>query len=1371
MHQAGKAANETAYQLTIFGKELSIVIRFGAHFFLAGGWRLPLVKEDIYGMVRGFRLRISEFGLRIVMNNERLPMTHEPKNQEPSAMSHEPRAESHHHDITYPAALPIAAESERIIAAIREHQVLIIAGDTGSGKSTQLPKMCLAAGRGAKRLIGCTQPRRLAATSVAARVREELGALGHLVGYKIRFSNQTGPSTRIKFMTDGILLAETQHDPHLRAYDTIIIDEAHERSLNIDFLLGILKKLLKRRTDLKVIITSATIDTEKFSRAFDLAPVITVSGRAYPVEIRYRAAGGTGEEGEATQETGYVEQAAEAVLELCRDAAGGGDMLVFMPTERDIRDTVELLAKRFRHDGPRLGIKEREPEILPLFGRLSGTDQNRIFRKSGARKIVVATNVAETSITVPGIRYVIDTGLARISSYNVRAGTTKLPVTAISRASCDQRAGRCGRVGPGICVRLYSEEDYLGRPEYTLAEIVRSNLAEVILFMIALRLGNPKKFPFIDPPAPRAIQDGYNLLTELGAIDRERRLTERGRIMAALPLDPRISRMIISARENGCLREVVIIAAALSIQDPRIRPADNARAADEAHGRFRSERSDFLTYLHLWDLYDNLVHQKKSMSALRRFCKANFLSLQRMREWRDIHEQIWAQLATAGEGAESRLFRRSSCLAELETEQEKRYAAGYDRIHQSILSGNLRNIGLKKEKNVYQGGQGKELMIFPGSGQFNRAGQWIMAAELVETTRRYARTVAGIRVEWLEPLAGDLCRRSYGEPHWEKRAGQVIALEKVTLFGLVIVAGRRVNFGPLRPEEARQIFIQAALVEGECGGHFDFLARNRQLIADLADLEDRLRRRDILVDEMLIHEFYDSRLPAEVHDRAGLIRLIKQRKGDAFLRLRREDILRQLPAGSALADYPTSLPGNELTLPLSYAFSPGEEQDGVTVSIPVDLAGHVNAEKLEWLVPGLLPEKITFLLKGLPKAIRRQLIPIPRTAAELLAGLRPYEGSLYRQLEELIHQKFRLRIDRDAWPRDTLPAHLRMRCQLTDSAGRPLAHGRDFAALVRGAGREGSATPALDGLRRQWERDEVRDLDSAQVPERLEIKDRQGRLTGFAYPGLAVEEGGRVALRLFGGEEERRTMTAAGLCALYCLQFVAQCKALAKDLVLPRSHWPLYEGIASHEEFGQDLLEFALAEIFDCRPGLIPAPQAFARTVAEVRARGLGVAARQIMAQVVAVLQDRREVLDFIADTERACRTRTRLGITAEDCRAFRDEVRRHLPPRFLRTLTLPELLRVPRYLKAIRLRMERKSHNPGKDAEKAALLAPHLQRLAQLQAGEGPSPEQRRLVHEFAFLVEEFKVSLFAQELKTLVPVSAKRLEKMWEEIRRGLE
>ncbi|OKY74826.1 MAG: ATP-dependent RNA helicase HrpA [Desulfobulbaceae bacterium DB1] len=1269
--------------------------------------------------------------------------------------------------ISYPADLPIAAEKNRIVEAIRENQVVVIAGDTGSGKSTQIPKMCLEAGRGKAKLIGCTQPRRLAATSVAERVREELGTAAFLVGYKIRFLDRTGPDTRIKFMTDGILLAESQGDPLLRAYDTIIIDEAHERSLNIDFLLGILKKLLHRRTDLKLIITSATIDTEKFSRAFGNAPVIEVSGRAYPVQIRYLEEQALEGDEAAPLDIGFVEQAVDVVLDLCR-RDGGGDMLVFMPTERDIRDTVELLGKRFRNEAARFGIKEREPEILPLFGRLSGADQNRIFRKSQTRKIVVSTNVAETSVTVPGIRFVVDTGLARISSYNVRARTTKLPVTAVSRASCDQRAGRCGRVGPGICVRLYSEAHYLARPQFTPPEIVRSNLAEVILRMIALHLGSPKNFPFIDPPMPRAINDGYNLLIELGALDRERQLTDMGRIMARLPLDPRISRMIMAARENNCLREVVIIAAALSIQDPRIRPAGNAGQADEAHGRFRSKQSDFLSFLHLWDQYESMVGNEKSRSALRRFCKKNFLSYQRLREWRDIHEQIWSQLATAGSKKMGHLFLKSSCLAKDESGPQRDYGKGYNAIHQAVLAGNLRNIGLKKEKNIYQGGQGKELMIFPGSGLFNKAGQWIMAAELVETSRLYARTVAAIEPQWLEPLAGGLCRYSYSAPHWERKQGKVAALAAVSLFGLVIEAGRKVNYGPINPQEARQIFIQAALVEGDLGGHFLFLEKNRQLIARLADLEERMRRRDILVDDFLLSDFYDKRLPEDIFDRAALARLVKQ-KGDDFLLMREEDILRQPPESDELADYPRNMHCGELTFPLSYSFAPGQENDGVTVKIPADLATHVQPEKFEWLVPGLLREKIVLLLKGLPKSIRRNLIPIPQTAAELFDRLCLYEGSLYDQLEELLYRRFRLRIERSLWARDALPPHLKIRYELLDGVGKTVEQGREYASLAK-------TTPQVDGapefaaLRAVWEKDGVTDWDFAELPQRIAVKDKSGRLAGFAYPGL-VEEDGRVALRLFPGERVRSEKNAGGLRALYMLHFGKQCKALQKDVALPRSHWALYEGIASHEEFNCDLIQFVMTEIFGCRQDVVPSRHEFAQTVARLQEQGLYPAARRLVDQVIELLRERRALLDYIAEMEQACRTKPKPGITVEDCLFFRQEVAHLLPGRFLLTISEADLARIPRYLKAIRIRMERKTHNPAKDGEKAVQLAVHRERLARLLGLTELTTEQRKLVGDFALMVEEFTVSLFAQELKTAFPVSAKRLDSQWREIRKAID
>ena len=777
--------------------------------------------------------------------------------------------------INYPDELPIVAHRDEIIEAITKHNVVIISGDTGSGKTTQIPKMCLEAGRGQKKMIGCTQPRRIAAITVADRVAQELGGkYSYLVGHKIRFQDKTTKNTKIKFMTDGILLAETRSDQRLRAYDTLIIDEAHERSLNIDFLLGYAKQLLTKRKNLKIIITSATIDTEKFAAHFNKAPIIEVSGRTYPVEVRYRPAEKSTEDKENNS---YIDLAVKEVLDLRRKRENG-DILIFMPTERDINETIELLNEELN---PLAGQKKKGPRntnihILPLFGRLRAADQGRVFRHFKGQKIIVATNIAETSVTVPGIRYVIDTGLARISSYNLRARTTSMPVSAVSRASCDQRKGRCGRVGPGICIRLYSQEDFLNRPEFTLPEIKRSNLAEVILRMIDLKLGDPSSFPFIDPPAARAIRDGYDLLHELGALDvtgQEPRLSANGRIMAMLPLDPRISRMIIEAREHNCLQEIVIIASALAIQDPRIRPAEAEAESDQAHAKFKVHPSDFLSYLKIWEEFNNLPFKgqgkdkNKSRSQMRKFCRSHFLSYQRLREWQDIYEQV------------------STTLLEEKGFTMNRIPASYENIHYAILSGFLRNIGFRKAKNIYQGAQGKELMLFPGSVLFNKGGQWIMAAELVETARLYARTTANIKVDWIEPLAGSLCRSTYSNPRWEKKNGQVIANEKVTIFGLVLVASRKKNYASISDstrKEARDIFIHSALIQGELMGRYPFLEHNQNLIARFEKIEDRLRQRNVLADDYVLYKFYDTRLDPSVHDRASLNRFLKNMQNDGI---------------------------------------------------------------------------------------------------------------------------------------------------------------------------------------------------------------------------------------------------------------------------------------------------------------------------------------------------------------------------------------------------------------------------------------------------------------------------------------------------------
>ncbi|HIJ78201.1 MAG: ATP-dependent RNA helicase HrpA [Desulfobulbaceae bacterium] len=1243
-------------------------------------------------------------------------------------------------DIEYPEGLPIVEHRQQIIEAIRNHRVVIVAGETGSGKTTQLPKMCMEAGRGLKKKIGCTQPRRIAAISVAERVAEELGGQADLVGYKIRFQDRTGKNTRIKFMTDGILLAEAQGDRELSAYDTIIIDEAHERSLNIDFLLGMLKRLLDRRHDLKVIITSATIDTEKFAASFNRAPIIEVSGRSFPVEVRYLPL--DPEEEEEGEQT-YVNQAVQAVLELRRHDRHG-DILVFMPTERDIRETVETIESSLRQVGP----AGSAPLVLPLYGRLSPADQRKIFRPAGSQKIVVATNVAETSITVPGIRYVVDTGLARLATYNVRARTSKLPIVPISRAGCEQRKGRCGRVGPGICVRLYGEDDYNNRPEYTLPEILRSNLAEVILRMIYLKLGEPTKFPFVDPPSGRAIQDGYALLAELGALTDDRRLTGKGRLMARLPLDPRIARMIIEARDHNALREVAVIAAALSIQDPRVRPADKEKEADAAHARFTKVDSDFLFFLKLWDAYHDSFDKLQSLSRMRKFCKSHYLSFQRMREWRDIHEQI------------------TSILKEEDGYTINTQPAAVADIHRAILSGNLRNIALKKEKNIYQGAGGRQVMVFPGSALFNKSGSWIMAAEIVETSRLYARTVATIEPEWIEPLAGSLCRISYSEPHWEKGRGQVVGFAKVTLFGLVIVARRKVNYATVKPEEARQIFIQSALVEGEIKGNYGFLEKNNDLLERLQSMEDRVRKRDVMVDDYTLAQFYEERVKPGICDQRSLNRWLKELGSDSILCMTERDILKELPEEKTLEQYPLTVMAGEFEVPLSYRFAPGEEDDGVTAHIPISLLPHLRLEFFEWLVPGLLTEKIVFLLKGLPKALRKQLIPLAQTAAEIVGDLRPYHGSLYRALEQIILDAYRVRILASQWPVGDLPPHLKFRFRLIDHQGKVLEQTRDFNLLrkVGGAGGGvGMDQGSLAALKEKWEQANIRPEQFSQIEERLPVTGHAGDLQGFVYPGLAMDEKGGVSRKLYTDRAQGRRNTRQALLSLYLAEFSKQVKAVRKDIAIPRSHWALYEGIGSHEQVNADIFALVMGEVFAVGEGALPSEAEFAERVALVRKQGLYQMCRALYELVVQVLQERRHCLDLISKFAGLSKTgkdpANRFG-------EYRSQVNLIVPHDFLLNFSTKQLRALPRYLKALAIRIERAHVAPAKDQAKAQQVTVHEQRFAQAAQIANPPSELLALLGQYREMIEEFKVSLFAQELGTAFSVSAKRLDEKWREV-----
>jgi ATP-dependent helicase HrpA len=903
---------------------------------------------------------------------------------------------------TYIDSLPITAKNDEIIKTIARAPVVIISGQTGSGKTTQIPKFCLAAGRGIDGKIGCTQPRRIAATMVAHRIADELDEeVGKAVGYKIRFKDRTRKDSYIKIMTDGILLMEAQNDPFLNEYDTIIVDEAHERNLNVDFVLGILKTLIKKRKDLKIIITSATIDTRKFSKAFDKAPVIEVSGRMYPVEVRYlpdpaeRKQSSADESGEQT----HIELAVRAVDRLNTSGARG-DILVFMPTEQDIRESCEIIEGR---NYPRT-------TVLPLFARLAAADQSKVFSLTAGRKIIVATNVAETSLTIPGIRYVIDTGLARISQYNPRSRTKALPVMPISRSSADQRKGRCGRVENGVCIRLFAEEDYQTRELFTPPEILRSNLAEVILRMIALNLGDISAFPFIDRPAAKNIQDGFNLLKELGAITESAKagsrsasrysLTAKGKLMAAIPLDPRLSRMLIQAQKEGCLNEIAVIAAALSIQDPRERPAEEADAADRIHAKYYDHSSDFITLFNIWRDFNETRERVKSGNQMKKYCKAHYLSFKRMREWRDIHFQISHILEEDG--------------FKIDYDATLNPEGKYKAIHKSILSGFLSNIAVKKEKNIFQAARGKQVMIFPGSGLFNRAKAWIVAAELVETSRLFARTVANIDSNWLEEPGKGLCRYTYLHPHWEKRRGQVVASEQVSLFGLIIVSGRTVSYGRINPDEASDIFIRQALVPGDVEQPLSFLKHNLKLVDEVRNMEDRLRRRDLLVSEAEMFQFYKQRIGG-IYDIRSLHKRLEKEGNDRFLRLTGDDLLNYAPADALLAQFPDRVDLGKNAFACSYRFEPGSKADGITVKIPSTVAPLVPAEAVDWLVPGLYPEKLGALIKGLPKKYRKKLVPVAETVDLIVKQMPQGQGSLVTSLGKFIHKHFGLDIPATAW--------------------------------------------------------------------------------------------------------------------------------------------------------------------------------------------------------------------------------------------------------------------------------------------------------------------------------------------------------------------
>ena len=1260
-------------------------------------------------------------------------------------------------DLSCSPGLPICAHWEELIEAIRDNQVLIVSGETGSGKTTQIPKVALLAGRGARGRIVCTQPRRVAATSVAARLAEELGGPGSsLVGYRIRFKDRTGPLTRVQYVTDGLLLAELQKDKGLYAYDTVIVDEAHERSLNIDLLLGAIEKILETRKDLKLIITSATLDVERFMEAFPRAPHLEVAGRGFPVEILYVPLD--------EEDAGVVEQVLFAIEEI-RRSDRRGDILVFLPTERDIHEAIKAIR----------GEYGREVAALPLFGRLAAGDQQRVFRPSMVQKVVVATNVAETSITVPGIRYVVDSGLARISRYNVRSRTKALPVSPISRASADQRAGRAGRTEPGICIRLYSEDDYLQRPEFTPPEILRSNLAEVILRLEALGLGPVESFPFVDPPSPNAIREGYATLRELGALGPRGGLTRLGRVMARFPLDPRISRMLIQARSEGAVKEIAVIAAALSIQDPRERPAEKEREADEAHRALADDSSDFLAYLKIWNAYHREIASGAGKGRLRRFCKEHYLSYNRMREWRDVHDQISAILKEVGDFPVSPK------------------PASYEAVHRSILAGFLGNLAMKREGTKYLGTRGKEVYLFPGSGLYKKRPGWIVAAELVKTRRLYARTVAKVDPGWVEEVAGDLVTYSYSGPHWERQRAEVVAFEKATLWGLTLVEGRPVAFGRIDPERSREIFIREGLVEGRLKGRHRFLVHNARLVEEVRELENRTRRREFLEDPRVLYAFYDralgklerclgSRRPGKGGGRRKGV-LIKGEKdlsyairlcGDESLYLTREILLRTSPEDSELAQFPGHLEVAGYSLPLTYRFSPGDPADGITVTIPLAILDQLPSQPFEWLVPGLLEEKITALLRGLPRQARRGIVPIPKTARELSSLEPPGGKALLDWLEEVLRKRYRVEVTRDMWPTpDRLSRHLAMRFSIVDPRGREITSGRDLEAIkrelrgVQGSTRE---TRAFSTLKARWER-EVKDIRSypQDLPEHVPVPG-QGPMRSFrarAFPGLSLEED-KVYLRLFLDPGRAMESSRQGLCALLARHLGGELEYLEKNCIPGRFGPGELLFFGGRDAVGKRIFNFLKRELLGHWSSLP------AKGELEERLSGLKGNLWETARPLISLCWDSmRLALDV---RERLARFGGHgpgrpAGMRERLRRELLAELARLVPEDFPESMRKDMLEHLPRYMKALAIRVERADADPAKDVLKARRIHPYVEFLERARETPDGTPAQSRAeaLDEFSFLLEEYRVSVFAPELGTAVPVSEKRLRRCLEGISPG--
>ena len=1324
--------------------------------------------------------------------------------------------------IEFPESLPVSSKREEIMAAIEKHQVVIVCGETGSGKTTQLPKIALALGRGkcnAKpgqkgQLIGHTQPRRIAASSVAKRIAEELKTpLGEVVGYKVRFQDRLSRDASVKLMTDGILLAETQTDPLLKNYDTLIIDEAHERSLNIDFLLGYIRQILPRRPDLKVIVTSATIDADRFAKHFESAkgpaPVIMVSGRTFPVEQRYRPF-------EDSRDYGLNEAIADGVDELWQGNAGG-DILIFLPGEREIREAADHLRKHLSHQ-PVM----RNAEVLPLFARLSQAEQDRIFDGHTGRRIVLATNVAETSLTVPGIRYVIDAGTARVKRYSFRSKVEQLLVEPISQAAANQRAGRCGRVANGICIRLYDEADFNSRPRFTDPEILRSSLAGVILRMKSLHLGDVAQFPFIEAPSGRAIADGYQLLSELGAVDDANELTPMGVELSKLPLDPRVGRMILEARERRALDEVLVIASALSVQDVRDRPLEAQQQADQAHAKFDDEKSEFSGYLKLWKWINEARGGAPSLPSARAqkamalkkapsqailpvgqraaapapapaatpeaspthklsnrqyeaLLRQNFISIRRLREWRDIHTQLLTVVTEHGWRINTQ-------------------PASYEQIHLSMLAGLLGNVGCKSdEDDWYLGARGIKFYKHPGAHLNKKPGRWIVAAELVETTRLYGRGIAAIEPQWIEQIGGHLLKKQMLDPHWEKKAAQVTALERATLYGIVIYNNRRVDFGKVDPHGARDIFLREALVQGEWETRLPFLAANQKLIAKVEELEHKSRRQDVLVDDELIYAFYDQQVPQDVCSGASFERWYKDasRANPELLKLTRDELMRHEAAGITTSAFPKTVRLGGVDCTASYLHEPGDPRDGITVTVPLFVLNQVSEERCEWLVPGMLKDKIQALLKSLPQRPRSRFVPLPESAtrlAELFTAPERFgAGSLTDALLKQVRDETSLDVKRADFKLDMLSPHLFMNFRVVDEHGRQLGHGRNLGALkaewgakARGAfqalaglklgGQGGSEqkTAAANDSKAQAAIKNVAKVAPApasaptapagqrynswtfgELPELMEIKKGGQTLVGF--PAL-IDGGDAVTIEVFDEPEVAAAKHRAGLRRLFALQIKDALKYLEKNIPDLQKMAVAYMPLGTQEELRAQIIDVALDRAFLLDP--LPTDEAaFKRRVDEGRGR-LTLIANEVARLAGTIL------IEYAAAARKLKDTKNAPDATAD----VAQQLQRLMPKQFIAQAPWAQLAHFPRYLKAITLRLDKYRTDPARDAAKLAELRPQEQRYWRLVAERKGAVDAR--MQELRWLLEELRVSFFAQELRTPQPVSVKRLDKLWAQV-----